>query len=177
MKYVFIITLALFTASFAFAEATASHDSQLGIFAGRALPHGISSTDDIFTLWGLRYSMPFGKTDASGGGKFVDFGFIGGNGSLVHWGGVSVDVSLQAPFETLVGSVGLGIDATQYSSDTTSTKVVFGEHFLGSVMSRLGGNSFLRFDMKFNSQPGTTVFIGLGVVFAFESDNAGGAGG
>jgi hypothetical protein len=145
--------------------SSADHVSQLGVFFGRSLPHGISSSDDIFTLWGLRYSMPFGVTEKSGAGKFVDFGFIGGNGSDVHWGGLSVDVSMQAPFETLVASVGLGVDFTQYSSDTTSTKFVFGEHFLGSVMTRLGGSSFLRFDMKFNSQPGTTVFFGLGVVF------------
>ncbi len=159
----------------AFAEDSgASHIPQLGVFAGRALPHGISSADDIFTLWGVRYSQPFGRTDKGGGGAFVDFGFIGGNGSDVHWGGLSVDVSLQAPFETLIGSVGLGVDVTQYSSDTQSTKVVFGEHFLGSVMSRIGGESYLRFDMKFNSQPGTTVFFGLGVVFGFDEGSGGG---
>jgi len=151
---------------------TASHVSQIGVVFGRCLPHGISSTDDIFTLWGGRYSMPFGATEKNGGGKFVDFGIIGGNGSAVHWGGASIDVSIQAPFETLIMSVGLGVDVTQWSSDTKSTTVTIGEHFLGGVMTRLGGSSYLRFDMKFNSQPGTTVFFGLGITFDIGSDTA-----
>lgn len=176
MNKVLFIALVLLAAPNSYAQDSggSGHNPQLGVFIGRALPHGISATDNIFTLWGARYSQPMGKPEKAGGGSFVDLSFIGGNGSEVHWGGVGLDASMQAPFETLIASVGLGIDFTQYSSDTASTKYVFGEHFLGSVMSRIGDSAMLRFDMKFNANPGTTVFFGIGVVFEFNGSSGGG---
>lgn len=151
------------------------HNPQLGVFIGRVLPHSISSTDDIFTLWGVRYSSPMGKGDKSGG-SFLDYTFFGGNGANVHWGGLSLDLSMQIPIETLVAAAGLGFDYTQYSSDIQKQRGVFGEHFIGSVMSRIGDTSLLRFDMKFNANPGSTVFFGIGLVVEFDgsSSNSGG---
>ncbi len=153
------------------------HKPQLGVFIGRVLPHNISGNDNIFTLWGLRYSSPMGKADKGGGGSYLDFTFLGGNGANVHWGGLSLDLSMQMPIETLVAAAGLGFDFTQYSSDTQSTKGVFGEHFIGSVMSRMGSSSLLRFDMKFSANPGSTVFFGLGLVLEFDGSSSSGGGG
>ena len=175
MKQFALLLILLTLSKFAFAQdAGSGHNPQLGAFIGRALPHSISSTDDIFTLWGARYSYPVGKNEKGGGGGFIDLSFLGGNGSAVHWGGVGLDISMQAPLETLIVGAGLGIDFTQYSSDITSNKFVFGEHLIGSIMSRIGGASLLRFDMKFNSLPGTTVFFGLGVVYEFDGSSGGG---
>jgi len=108
----------------------ASSRPQLGIFAGRALPHGVSSTDDIFTLWGFGIRNLSAKPIARAA-AFSRFRFYRGNGSNVHWGGLSIDASLQAPFGNFDWFGRVGLDVTQYSSDTTSTKVVSVNIFSG----------------------------------------------
>ncbi len=162
------------SSSYAQDSGGTGHSPQFGVFLGRTLPHGISVNDDIFTQWGVRYSQPMGKSDKGGGGIFADLSLISGNGSSVHWAGAALDASMQAAVETLIVCVGLGVDFTEYSSDKTTQKFVVGEHFIGGVMSRLGESTLLRFDMKFNANPGTTVFFGLGVVFEFNGSSGGG---
>ena len=144
--------------------------SQVGISLARLLPNGVSDEDEILPLWGVRYSLPLNSR-----GNFIDFGGVMGSGSGVDWQGLSTGVSMHVPIETLLGHAGVGVDMTRYSTSTDSKQNVLGFHFIGGVMSRVGGNLLLRFDMKLASKPGTYLLFGLGFVFELGGGGSGGA--
>ena len=168
MKYLNIIVFVLFALQSHSANAQGAkedgHFSQFGVFMGKMLPNGLDSEDEIFSLSGLRYSSPIGK-----GNGYADFGAIMGNGDGVKWQGAFVSVSMHIPVETLIGHAGVGLDFTRYeTSETDAAKNIGGGHFIGGIMSKIGGNVLARFDMKLNSKPGTSLFFGFGLVFEFD---------
>ena len=160
MKY--FLFLLLFSSASAFAQnENTGGGAQVGAFIGNTLPSGIDGADEIFPLWGLRYSHGLSRSG------FVDVSTFFGNSEGVAWQGAALGVSMQAPIETLVGHAGIGIDYTRYETDTTSAKNYFGGHFIGGVMAEIGGNAYVRFDMKLNSKPGSSLYFAIGLVFMF----------
>lgn len=146
----------------------ASNEAQpweYGAFIGRALPHGVSQNDDIFSTWGLRASMPMGS-NAHGG--YFDATYTDGIGNSITWQGLSAGVSLQIPFETLVLGTGIGLDVNRYTSDIQlDPKTVMGTYFTGSVMTKITTSVLARFDMTFNSAPGTTMMFDFGLMYEY----------
>jgi hypothetical protein len=47
----------------------------------------------------------------------------------------------------------------------------------GGLMSQMGSSSWVRFDMRINSKPGTSLYFALGLVFDFDGFGGGGAAG
>lgn len=175
MKYNSMTSVVLFIAfflstSFTFAQdsGNSNRPSQVGAFLGRVLPNGIEGAEEIFSLWGLRYSHPLGKKSG-----YLDFGTLLGNSDGVQWKGAFAGISMHIPIETLIGHAGIGIDFTQYESETTAATSSGGGHFIGGVMSQIGGNAFARFDMKLNSKPGTSLYFALGLLFELDGLGAG----
>lgn len=178
MKH-FLTFLYLLVGLFVFAETTQAQNSggdgdkgvsglsQAGVSIARLLPNGVSDDDEILPLWGVRYSLPLKSN-----GNFIDLSGVMGSGSGVDWKGISSGVSMHVPIETLIGHAGVGVDVTRYSTREESTQNVLGFHFIGGVMSRVGGNMLMRFDMKLASKPGTYLLFALGFVFEL----GGGAG-
>lgn len=151
-------------------ESGGTGQSQVGISLARLLPNGVSRDDEILPLWAVRYSLPLKSK-----GNFLDFGGVMGSGSGVEWKGLSAGISMQVPIETLVGHAGVGVDITRYLTPTESTQNALGFHFMGGVMSRVGGNMLIRFDMKLSSKPGTYLLFALGFVFELGGSAAGGS--
>lgn len=143
--------------------------SQAGIFISRMLPNGVSNEDEIMQLWGLRYSYAMGSS-------FLDIGGIQGSGGGVDWLGLSGGVSMHVPIETLIGHAGVGVDYTRFKTSTESTQNEIGLHFIGGVMSHIGGSLLARFDMKLASKPGTYLLFGVGLVYELDGAAAGGGG-
>jgi hypothetical protein len=137
--------------------------SQLHLFIGKALPSGIDNVEEIFSLGGLRYSMNLGSDPHS----FAEFGGVGGNSSGVKWQNAFASVRMDVPIETLIALAYVGIDYTRYEPETEKAKQAFGGHVGGGLMSLIGGESYVRFDMKLNSGPGTSLFFSLGLMFQF----------
>jgi hypothetical protein len=133
--------------------------SMIGLFTGRILPKNIDGADEIFSLSGVRYSLPLSKTG------FVDGGAIFGNGEGVKWQGAFLGLSMLIPVETLIGHAGLGLDMTRYETTTTESKNIGGAHFIGGIMAKIGGNCLARFDMKMNSKPGSSLYFAIGLTF------------
>jgi len=156
----YILFLLLFSSISAFAQNdNTSAGVQVGAFIGNTLPSGIEGADDIFPLWGLRYSHGLSRRG------FADISTFFGNSEGVSWQGAALGISMQAPIETLVGHAGIGLDYTRYETTTTAVKNYFGGHFIGGVMAEIGGNTFARFDMKLNSKPGSSLYFAIGLVF------------
>lgn len=157
----------LITAAKALAQdGGAKGPSQVGLFYGRVLPNGVDQDDEIFPMWGGRYSMPLSETG------FWDVGGYWGDGSGVDWKAIFTTLSAHIPVETLIGHAGLGVDISNYTVDNDSAKTALGLHFVGGVMAKLGGSAALRFDMKLTTKPGTSLFFGLGIVIGLGGGGA-----
>lgn len=98
---------------------------------------------------------------------FVEFGGVGGNSSGVNWQNAFTSIRMDVPIETLVAMAYVGIDYTRYEPEGFDTEQAFGGHVGGGLMSLVGGDSYVRFDMKLNSGPGTSLFFSLGLMFQF----------
>lgn len=146
-----------------------SRFSQVGFFFGRVLPNGVSQEDEIFSMWGGRYSHPMGQ-----GSGFYDFGFTASNSGGVSWKGLFTTLSMHIPVETLSGHAGIGLDVIQVETSGSDSETVLAGHFVGGVISRIGGNALLRADMKLTTKPGTTLFFGVGIVIELDGFGAGG---
>ena len=133
--------------------------SQVGGFIGRVLPNGIDGADEIFEKYGLRYSIAGGKS------SYYDITGFYADSEGVQWTGVSFGISAQIPIETLIGHAGVGLDYTRVETETAPADDAIGGHFIGGVMTSIDGGVLVRFDMKFNSGPGTSLFFALGIVF------------
>ncbi len=141
--------------------ASTGAPSQVGVFLGNMLPNNVPGMDEITPLWGFRYSHPLGSmVYAEGGGVFSH-----SNG--VDWKGAFASLRMDVPLETMIAMAYLGLDYTNYSGEGQKTTNKGGGHAGGGVMSLIGGNIYMRFDMKLNSQPGTSLYFALGLSYFF----------
>lgn len=133
--------------------------SQIGVFVGNLLPSGVPGVEEITPLWGIRYSFPLARMAyAEGGGIF-------GNSGGVKWQGAFASLRMDIPLETLVAFALVGLDVTRYEVAPAEASNIGGGHAGGGLMSQIGGNAWVRFDMKLNSKPGTSLYFAIGIVF------------
>lgn len=141
--------------------ASLGERSQFGAFVGNMLPNNVPGVEEITPFWGFRYSHPLGSM------VFVEGGGVFSHSNGVDWRGAFACVRMDVPLETLIAMAYLGLDYANYSGEGQSTVNKGGGHVGGGIMSQLGGNLFMRFDMKLNSQPGTSLYFALGLAYAF----------
>jgi hypothetical protein len=172
---IFIFMVLCGTSAHVWAQAggnSSSKPEQFGAFIGNTLPHGIPGADEIFPLWGVRYSHNMSKL------AYAEFGGMFGHSKGVTWQGVFADLRMDIPIETLIAVTYIGLDMTRFSTETHPKSVnQGGGHAGGGLMSQIGSSSWVRFDMKLNSKPGTSLYFALGLVFDFDGFGGGGAGG
>ncbi len=134
---------------------------EMGAHVGNILPNQVDGATEIQPQWGLQ--MGFGM----GGAATTEFTFNAGNGEGVEWKQLSVSMRMDMPVEELIGIVYIGADATMYESATKAQTVLGGAHVGGGVISLISQDLWFRADMKFNVNPGTSLFIGGGFLFRF----------
>lgn len=143
---------ALFNASYEF-----------GAHVGNILPNQVEGATEIQPQWGLRAGFGLGGAGTS------EFTFNAGKDQGVDWKQMSASVRMDMPIEELVGHVYVGLDLTMYESEIKPRVVLGGGHIGGGVMALLSKDLWFRADMKFNINPGTSLFIGGGFLFRFGS--------
>ena len=132
---------------------------EAGLHLGNLLPNQINGVTEIMGLGGVRAGFRLAPR------SYVEGGMIMGNGEGVEWKNLHVDLRMDIPVENLLAVAYIGGDTIYYKgADTSSNKLVFGGHAGGGIMSHLGGASWFRFDMKFGLSPGTSLYLGFGVV-------------
>lgn len=134
---------------------------ELGAHIGSLLPNQIDGVSEIHPQWGLR--MGFGM----GGAGTAEITANAGNGEGVMWKQLSLSARMDMPIEELVGIVFIGLDMSIYETLTQEQKILGGGHIGGGVMSHISQDLWFRVDMKFNINPGTSLYIGGGFVFRF----------
>lgn len=141
--------------------------SEMGFHVGRLLPDQINGLTEIISGWGVRYGM---KTSRG----FIELGgnFHSGEGSTYNT--ISISMRGDIPVESLVAEVFGGLDLAQISTPLMGeSSYMGGGHVGGGIMALIGGDVWFRSDMKFNINPGTSLYIGFGFVIRFAEGGAG----
>lgn len=131
-------------------------DYEVGLHMGRLLPNQIGGVTEIIPQWGGRLGYRLGT-------HF--FGEVGGTTGAkegVEYQNVHLSARLDVPVETLVGEVFLGGDVTRYKATTGPRKIFGGGHIGGGILTHIADAIWFRTDMKFNINPGTSLYFGFG---------------
>ena len=144
---------------------------EVGFHIGNVLPNQIDGVDEIFPQWGLRSGFRIAPNG------FAEFGGTAGKGEGVEWSNLHVSLRLGLPIENLLGIVYLGGDVTYFKGIGRAKKMFGGGQVGGGLMSLIADAVWFRFDMKFNVNPGTSMYIGAGFMFRFPGGGGGGGSG
>lgn len=139
---------------------------------GNVLPNQVPGVTEITPQWGVRTGF---RTSKKG---FVEVGGTAGKGSGVSWSDLSLSLRMDIPVETIMGFTYLGGDLISYEAPSHGARKFFGGgHVGGGVMSLVGDAIWFRADMKFNINPGTSLFIGAGFMLRFGGGSGSGESG
>ncbi len=132
---------------------------EFGFHLGNLLPNQISGVTEIMGLGGARVGFRLNQ------GSYVEGGVIAGNGEGVKWKNAHVDIRMDIPIESLTAVAYVGGDSVYFEGVGHASKLIFGGHAGGGLMGHLSGACWWRGDMKFSFSPGTSLYIGVGLVF------------
>ena len=142
-------------------EASPATDAAMyegGFHLGNLLPNQIAGVTEIVGLGGVRLGARIAPL------TYAEAGLITGNGHGASWKNAHVDVRMDIPVENLVGMAYIGVDTVYYETTSRSAQVLFGGHVGGGLMAHFSGNVWFRGDMKFSFSPGTSLYVGFGLV-------------
>lgn len=143
---------------------------EVGFHLGSLLPNQINGVTEIMGLGGVRLGARMSPL------SYFEAGFITGNGSGQQWKNLHGDFRMDIPIENLVGIAYIGADSIYYTGTTGGTRIIFGGHVGGGVQTHLAGSVWFRGDMKFGFSPGTSLYIGFGIVWRLGDGNSSGGG-
>lgn len=144
-------------------EDTSGRDAryELGAHVGNLLPNRIDGVTEIIGLGGVRAGVRIAPL------AFAETGVIMGNASGVEWKNVHLDARIDIPVENLVGMAYVGADAYYYKGADQVQHTVFGGHVGGGIQALITGALWVRGDMKFSFSPGTSLYVGFGLMARF----------
>lgn len=140
---------------------------EFGFHVGNFLPNQIDGVTEIMGLGGARGGFRLSP------GTYLETGIIAGNGEGVQWKNLHVDVRMNIPVEDLLAVAYVGADSVMYKGANGGEKLIFGGHVGGGVEAHLSGLVWFRADMKFGASPGTSLYIGCGLVFRLGASGSG----
>ena len=134
---------------------------ELGFHLGNLLPNKIDGLTEITSLGGVRGGFRIAPQ------TFAEVGLIMGNGNGAEWKNAHIDIRMDIPVENLVGLAYIGGDTIYYKGIDGHSHLVFGGHAGGGIQVALSSALWFRSEMKFGFSPGTSLYVGFGLVFRF----------
>ncbi len=128
---------------------------EVGALVGTLLPSGISGLTEITGLGGVRAGYKLGLPTVEATATL-------GNGDGANYRNLAVDLRLDVPIESFSGFFFLGLDLTDYAGLNERSKIFGGVDLGGGVLLQLGHQFYLRSDVKFTFNPGTSLFVDFG---------------
>lgn len=157
----------------------AAQNREAGFVCGAFLPNQIDGVSELMSLCGGRVGFKLSPKTT------LEPQLVGGAARAQRYilGSVSFRGDIQV--DDIIGSIYGGGDihyATSpvYSGTSASgeeTKMYFGAHIGGAVWWECTDNLFLRTDLQFNVNPGTSLFVGFSLVLRFSTGGGGDSGG
>jgi hypothetical protein len=151
------------------AESSSGGDAryELGFHLGNLLPNQIEGVTEIMGIGGGRMGFRLSP------GTYFEGGMIAGNGEGAQWKNAHLDLRMDTPVESLVAIAYIGGDTVIFKGADHGQKLVFGGHAGGGIQAHMGGVAWFRGDMKFGFGPGTSLYIGFGVVLRMGGGGSG----
>jgi hypothetical protein len=157
----------------------AAATKEVSAVCGRMLPDQIRGVNENFAVCGGRFGFK------SGNSSFMEFTGLGGGGFGTKYYQATGSIRGDMEMYDLIGSMYVGVDinwVTRAVPDSITgsdqSDIYAGAHVGGAFSGDINDSTYLRTDFKFNFNPGTSLFVGIALVFRFGGgDNAGqGAG-
>lgn len=130
-----------------------------GLTVGNILPNQIDGMTEITGLGGFHGAYRLNSF------SFLEARYLGGNGSGASWQNVAMSGRYEMSVDAFVAAALVGLDVNYYGGNGASKQFTLGGHAGGAILSQIGGSTWLRADMNFQVKPGTSLFIGIGLMF------------
>ncbi len=154
----------------------AAQRKEASFFCGPFLPNQIKGITELMTLCGARLGFKINDN------TWLESSFISGSGSAQQYKIGSLSFRTDVAYDDIIASFNIGGDvhmATQPLYDAfgntsgDQSNIYLGGHAGGSLWAKINDALYLRTDMTFNFSPGTSLFIGFGLVFRFDPGSGG----
>lgn len=135
-----------------------------GAHMGILLPNQIEGVTEILPMWGARFGFP--KKNS-----MVEIGAMHANSQGTTLTNASLSLKGTFPMEGVYGIVFGGADFYYYKGPIDPEyRMVGGGHLGGGLGVEIAEYLHFRGDMKFNVNPGTSMYIGFGFEMLFPQD-------
>lgn len=131
--------------------------AEFGVNLGKLFPNDIDGVTEILPMWGLVFSHKWSRYN-------LEYSFVGGGEGDISYGNLGLGLRVDLPVEELVGFVTLGLDGSYLKVGGSNKQFIGGGHLGGGVFSQIDPDIWFRMDMKFTIQPGTSMYLGLGIM-------------
>lgn len=152
------------------AQEADAYGNELSLHTGSFLPNQIEGVTEILPMWGARYGIATGL-------GVLDTGFATAHAQGVDF--LNISESLRGDFplaDQIYGMVYGGLDFNYYTQvNQTNRENVWGVHMGTGIMVLVANTMWLRSDLKFMGGPGTSLYLGFGVVFRAPGSGGGGS--
>jgi hypothetical protein len=165
MFRVFIIGILIFIHStFALAQSEDSEEvtrTSASTHIGVLLPNQIEGVTEIMPMWGLRYTFPYR------GKSLVEIGLANSQAEGVTINEGSIAFRGDFPIQDLKMIAYLGANVLYYAPENEDFTTDFGGFIGGGFLANISDALLFRTEMKFNVNPGTSLYIGFGFEVLF----------
>jgi hypothetical protein len=162
-RFLVLLLASFFASSHGFAQESTELNFRefyaFGLHSGTLLPSKISGIKETLPHWGLRFSLPTRR-------GVIETDLFFANAEGVTYSSATLDFRLdirvveELPLHFLVG-----VHVDNYQTSGADTKVKSGWHYGGGLLQHIAGPVFLRSDFKYRYGPGTSVQVGLGILW------------
>lgn len=153
---------------------------EAGFFCGPFLPNQIPGISELMPLCGARVGLKVNEN------TWMEPSFLSGSGHAQQYRIASLGFRTDMAYDDIIASLYAGPSihfATQPLVDAAGnsigdqTNIYIGGHLGGSLWAKINDVFYFRSDMSFYLSPGTSLYIGFGVVFRFDPGGSGESGG
>lgn len=131
---------------------------------GTLLPNQIPGVTEMLPMWGARIGFPRKRS-------MIEFGGMHANALGTTYSNASLSLKGTIPLEGVYGIVYGGADFHYYKGPLdTEFKMTGGGHVGGGLGVEIAQYLHFRGEMKFNVNPGTSMYIGFGFEMLFPQD-------
>jgi hypothetical protein len=142
---------------------------EAAIICGRFLPDQIRGVTENFAMCGARVGL------RTAPGSFMDFQFLNGGGYGTRYMLGSVSFRGDVEMYDVIGSMYIGGDlhfanrpVPDAATGSEQTDIFAGGHIGGAVAVDMSDSAYIRTDFQFNLNPGTSLFVGVSLVYRFD---------
>ncbi|MBK9294615.1 MAG: hypothetical protein IPM57_09240 [Oligoflexia bacterium] len=150
----------------------ATMSKEVSFLCGPFLPNQIEGITEGIPLCGGRFAF---KTANN---RYLEINFLSGSSKAQRYILGSLSIRGDTAFDDIIASVYVGgdihyptrpfYDPTTGIATGDSTSIYFGGHLGGALWAELTDGLYVRSDLKFNLNPGTSLFLGFNLVLRFD---------